>query len=637
VKVFVCAALAATIVASTCGVGDARPIRRAGAISQQTGWATTGTLALAPKSATDLGTLAPATSLHLVIGLTGNLAGANAMIKQIYTRGSANYHQFLTPAQFTAMFAPSKASANAVVSYLSSFGMKNVTVSANRVLVQADTNAATASSAFNTSIHTFAQSGVPQFANVTPALVPASLAGIVQSVGGLSSFKMSTYARKAPAKVQAMLRSHPMRRHAFAMRRADAAATPPEDCNNLAAAEGLPGLPAAPLPFCYPAVFTPDAYRYAYDDQGDPTNTNTAIADMTEGAVTGAGSLATVASDLSEMEYQNGLPQTQVIVENVGAPSTDTSGQPEWDIDTQAAVGLGGGAKSMTLYNINALSLDLLPVGLAQYADDDNVPVLNLSIGACEVLWYALGEMNTTDFILAQTVLQGQTVTVASGDTGSFCPIPDDPEANGIPAGIPDIGYPASSPYATAVGGTSLLASATDGSYDTEISWYSGDGGMSLFEQQSPWQSLMIGNSLLQQGVSVGNRLVPDVAMAADPYTGLNTIISGVPTAYGGTSLAAPLAEGIYARLQSYFNNKLGNATPLFYLAYQNAGGGLADGILGPVATAPMPNGLAPAVVGGFHDIFAGDNGFYQALPGFDLNTGMGSIDINSLFINFGA
>jgi len=263
--------------------------------------------------------------------------------------------------------------------------------------------------------------------------------------------------------------------------------------------------------------------------------------------------------------------------------------------------------------------------------------VLNVSIGACEALWYALGEMNTTDFILAEAVLQGQTVTVASGDTGSFCPIPDDPEANGIPAGVPDIGYPASSPYATAVGGTSLLVSSTDGSYVTEVSWYSGDGGISLFEQQSPWQSTMIGNSLLEAGVSVGGRLVPDIAMAADPFTGLDTIISGVPTAYGGTSLAAPLAEGVYARIQSMHNNAYGNATPNFYAIYTNTGGGLADGIFGPVGNDPFPSGATPANIGGFNDIFAGDNGFYQALPGFDLNTGMGSLNISSLSVSFGS
>ena len=639
-KGFVCAALAATIVSSTCGAAGARPIRRANALTQ-TGWASTGTLAIAPKAATDLGAISPATQIHLVLGLTGNLSAANAAIRQMYTPGSATYRHFLTPAQFTAMFAPSQASANAVAAYLSSFGMKNINVTPNRILVQADTNAASASAAFNTTMHVFGQNGQRLYANVAPAQVPVSLAGIVQSIGGLSNFQMQTYARRAPAKVQAMLRSKPMRRERpFAMRRLDAA-SPPANCNDLIGSEtGLSGLPTTPTPFCYPATFTPNYYRLAYGDNGTPTAANTSVADLTEGAVTGAGSLATVASDLYQMTVEEGIPEPPVVVENVtslGAPSTDTSGQPEWDIDTQAAVGLAGGVKSMVLYNLNALSLDALPAGISQYATDDNVPVLNVSIGACEVLWYVLGEMNTTDLLLAETVLQGQTVTVASGDTGSFCPIPDDPEANGIPAGIPDIGYPASSPYATAVGGTSLLVSATDGSYDTEISWYSGDGGVSLFEQQSPWQANMIGQSLFEAGVSAGTRLVPDIAMAADPNTGLDTIISGVPTAYGGTSLAAPLAEGVYARMQSMHNNALGNATPNLYAIYLRAGGGLADGILGPVANMPLPSGATPADIGGFNDVFVGDNGFFQALPGFDLNTGMGSLNINQLSISFGS
>jgi hypothetical protein len=50
---------------------------------------------------------------------------------------------------------------------------------------------------------------------------------------------------------------------------------------------------------------------------------------------------------------------------------------------------------------------------------------------------------------------------------------------------------------------------------------------------------------------------------------------------------------------------------------YQSQGGGLANGILGPVGNDQLPSGATPAIVGGFHDIFAGD-----------LNTGMGSMDI---------
>jgi len=50
-----------------------------------------------------------------------------------------------------------------------------------------------------------------------------------------------------------------------------------------------------------------------------------------------------------------------------------------------------------------------------------------------------------------------------------------------------------------------------------------------------------------------------------------------------------------------------------------------------PLSDRPTPN-----LIGPFHDVIVGDNGFYQSLPGYDLNTGMGTLDINRLFIAFG-
>lgn len=75
----------------------------------------------------------------------------------------------------------------------------------------------------------------------------------------------------------------------------------------------------------------------------------------------------------------------------------------------------------------------------------------------------------------------------------------------------------------------------------------------------------------------------------------------------GGTSLAAPLAMGAWARIETSHDNKLGFAGPLIYQ--------LANGA--PTLSSPY-----------FNDVILGGNGLYTALPGWDFVTGLGSWDI---------
>ena len=106
--------------------------------------------------------------------------------------------------------------------------------------------------------------------------------------------------------------------------------------------------------------------------------------------------------------------------------------------------------------------------------------------------------------------------------------------------------------------------------------------------------------------------------------------VSGSLTTNGGTSLAGPLATGVWARLQSHHHNQLGHAGPALYGNYLMGGGGFGT-------VAPPTNGKMTGSIAGFHDIIIGWDGDYTALPGYDLTTGMGSLDINATFIWFGS
>jgi subtilase family serine protease len=101
--------------------------------------------------------------------------------------------------------------------------------------------------------------------------------------------------------------------------------------------------------------------------------------------------------------------------------------------------------------------------------------------------------------------------------------------------------YPATSPYVTAVGGTSL----TSISPRVESAWSGAGSGCSAYEAQPSWQSV-VGNI-----TSVcSRRAEADVAADADPNTGVDVYdtyhVSGW-LVFGGTSVASPIIASVYA------------------------------------------------------------------------------------------
>ena len=96
-----------------------------------------------------------------------------------------------------------------------------------------------------------------------------------------------------------------------------------------------------------------------------------------------------------------------------------------------------------------------------RFVTDDTAQAGSASFGECEVLPDLDGSMAAWDQIFQEAAAQGQTVFASAGDTGGFCPV--EVGVNGVPAGAPDVNYPASSPWVVSAGGTTLLTNS-DGS-----------------------------------------------------------------------------------------------------------------------------------------------------------------------------
>lgn len=131
----------------------------------------------------------------------------------------------------------------------------------------------------------------------------------------------------------------------------------------------------------------------------------------------------------------------------------------------------------------------------------------------------------------------GIAVTVSSGDGGY------------------GVEYPASSPYVTAVGGTSLTRSSTTRGW-TETVWNTSStegagSGCSAYEAQPSWQSSV--SNITAAPASCGKRAVADVSAVADPYTGVSVYDSysyqgqSGWLVFGGTSVASPFIASVYA------------------------------------------------------------------------------------------
>lgn len=524
-----------------------------------TTWVNTHTQAIPLVKATSLGALNSSQKLRISVALTmQNAQDLQDLVQQQATPGSQNYDTYITPSQFNATYAPTTSAANAVHAYLKNAGFKNISVESNRLFVSATGTVAQIESAFNTTLSRFKQKGKVVFVNTTPAQVPQNLGGVVLSVLGLNDVKMTLPITQC-------------------------------DISN---------------PTCLRFSYDPQTYWAAYDAGNSvPSGYRTSIAIMAEGDVT-----STIA-DLRTFESAMGLAKVPLHVVTVGLASSDTAGADEWDLDTQYTSGMAKNLKMLYIYKTTSLTDQDTALEFNRWATDDVAQVANASFGICEFFPYLDGTMVADDQVFLEAAAQGQTMFSSTGDTGSFCSV----GTNGVPAGAPFVGYPATSPYVIGVGGTTLLTNA-DGTYNGEVAWYAGGGGFSQFEYSPYWQSLVVPTN--QPGVPATFRAIPDISMDADPNTGAIVYVGGQVEYIGGTSLSSPLAAGSWARMQSKYANKLGFASPRLYASYPDFG------------SAPKPPASMTQLVDGLNDVLVGANGLYTSLPYYDFTTGMGSLDI---------
>jgi pseudomonalisin/xanthomonalisin len=531
-KSSLCLALGAVLGAFSCA-----PAMAAGVA---TTWASTATHAhaLAVTATTaDLADASMPVHIEVVLKLQ-NRSVLDDFIASTHNPTSPMFHAKLQASDTVAMFSPNDAQVQAVVDHLSKAGFTNITVSSNKLLVSADGNASAAQSAFATRlVKAQDDEGHAAYANIDDAKVPAALGDSVLAVVGLQTVS-----------------------HAHTMIK-------PADRAGTNATSGVTG-------------HNPTTFPTIYNVGSTPTASTVTVGIISDGNMTQP------LKDLTSFTTANSLPavNTQVVV--VGTPGTDTSGTPEWDLDSQDIVGMSGGVSKLIFYAANSLSNSALTAAYNKAVSDNQAKVINVSLGECETSAYNDGSMAADDQIFALGVSQGQTFSVSTGDSGSN-------ECTKAPRGTTP-SYPASSPYVVAVSGTTLTT-GTNSSWVSETLWSKAGGSPSTVEPKPSWQTQGGGTT----------RDVADVAFDADPNSGSVIIVNGSNAQYGGTSLSAPLFAATWARMLAG-HATLGFAGPHLYQVPTNS----------------------------YHDIASGSNGGETATAGWDLASGFGSVIVTNLYSN---
>lgn len=515
-------------------------------------------------------------TMSVQVWLRPDLTGAARFADAVSTPGSGSFHQYLSPAAYTARFGPSAAQASAVQSWLSKQGLSRVTVSAQRDFVTASGPASAVATAFRVGINRYrvraadGRTAVIQ-SNDRDVSVPSSLAGDVLAVTGLNN-------------------AAPLTMHtATSVRAAQAAKAP--TCSTYWAQHvarfkpSFRGLSQGYLPVC---GYSAGQLRAAYGASGQFTGTGQTVALIEVGVPTA------MFSTLQTYAARNRLPApspsrfAQLVIGR--GNDCGNAFDIEEQLDSEASYAMAPGARQLMvegdscderLQGVQAL----FDAELAPLTANGNHPLASIESNSWGITGgetFPVVYANTAHAINLRAAAEGVGMYFSSGDN-------------------PGISVPASDPYSLSVGGTTVGVGAHNqrlfetGWSNDDASLYQGHwfdggigrdaagGGVSLLYPQPSYQAPVVPASMAHVGAGSNalNRAVPDISADADPNTGiLQGIIEpdehGNPGKYqtlvdGGTSLAAPLIAGLVADAQQGRSTPFGFLNPVLYGLYGTA------------------------------------------------------------------
>jgi subtilase family serine protease len=504
-------------------------------------------------------------------------AALDRWLEELQNPSSPDYHKWLTPEEFGERFGASTDNLNRAADWLRSEGFTVEATAHGRSWIDFSGTVATVQNTFHTEIHNYQTGTKTHFAPTDTPAIPPEFETLVGGIRGLDDFYFEPSRRLEPM---------------------------------FTASDGTHAL-------------APGDLARIYNFTHGPTGAGLTIAIAGESAL----NLADIRQFRSTFQLPPNDPQTLLAGDD---PGIDARALLEADADIEWAGAVAHDAKIVYAYATDAM------VASQTVIDQNLAPILVFSFGNCES-HISQSDASSIRELAQQANAQGITWIASSGDAGAAaCDQGSYPATQGL-----SVSFPASLPEVTAVGGTEFneqnsgwcgqnpsdLSSVCD--YLPEIAWNdtspasglraSGGGASALYPKPS-WQT----------GLGVPNdgaRDVPDLAFTASPAHDPYIVISGGKIyGIGGTSLSAPVFAGAMALAEqgqsdnSGGSSGFGNINPSLYaLANQP----FPDLVFHDITTG---NNLVPCAVG-TKDCANGSLG-YSAGPGYDLVTGLGSLNI---------
>ena len=523
----------------------------------------------------------------------GKQAELNRLLVELHDPASSNYHHWLTPEEFGERFGQAPDNIDMLTRWVTSHGFVVEEIAKGRTWINFSGTVADVERAFHAEIHDYYVNGRLHHANAQNPSIPRGLTDLVAGIVSLNDFPRKT-----------MINS----------------------IQPVAQTGALPNYTSGSTHYLSPSDFSTiynvnELYNAGIDGIGQ----SIAIVGRTH------PSSSNWATFRSIMGLPNNPPQVIINGPDPGDLGGNEDFEADLDVEWSGAVAQNAAIKfvvSKSTHSTDGVDLS------AQYTVDNNLaPVMSTSFGSCE------SEMTSAENVFynnlwQQAVAQGITSFVSSGDAGAAgCNSGGDTSGSGL--GVNGL---ASTPHNVAVGGTEFSEglgtywNTTNGagytsavSYIPEIVWnesgtvsggsglWSTGGGVSSLYSKPAWQ--------VSPGVPAdGKRDIPDVSLSAATHDAYLIESQGGLYAVGGTSAPTPSFAGLMALIVQETGQRQGNANTRFYQlgnAQYGAGG---------------------AVV--FHDITSGNNSVpgvtgYSGTVGYDLCTGLGSVDAGALIYNW--
>lgn len=530
----------------------------------------------------NLGATDPTHEMEVTVWLKLNdQAHFDTLLEELYDPKSPRYRQWLSEEDL-ATFKPTAEQVATVRRELEAYGLAT-SVDPKGFFVRAHGTATAVQSAFHTSLYRFEKAGRTFNANVAPAALHGPAGSLVFEAVGLDE--------EAVMRPQLVERMDPATGQPWRIPLSQVSLAP----------QSLPPLFTTQC-FQPPGTFlvgvaglVPYASYTGNFYQSTPSGPSSQFCAYTPAQLQDHYGLTAA--------YARGLQgegQTIVIVDGYGSPSilqdansfaqltglpalTSTNfqivypdGQPrgyneswaiETSLDVEWAHAMAPSAKIVLVVGNGGSDQELQFV--LQYAINNHLgEVISNSWGGPE---FSAGPIaiRTYNQLFALAAAKGISVHFASGDSGDW----------GLGSPVGAASFPASSPYVTAVGGTSLGV-PTGGGGSADVGWGNnlgtlvqnaattgsfiggGGGGESLLNSKPSWQKALPG----------GGRQTPDISAIADPLTSVPIVVTSfnsfsgqsrqVLGLVGGTSLACPVFTAIWALADQQAGHGLGQAAP---------------------------------------------------------------------------